>query len=451
MQNFVPPLVLSAAVLFAGIAGAVQPAEDIPASWSARQAVTYALAHNPDSTLARQAIALARTQAEMAAAADYPLVNVSSEYGQTNNPMYSFGNILNQGAFNSNIDFNDPGRTDNLQVKTEVRYRVYNGGRDRAEQEAAAARIGLSETDLTAVQQQLSFEVVKTFQAIVQAEEMVAVRGEELTAITAALDVGRARYEAGDLLRQDLLNLELQQSRASENLIQSRHTMDLTKKSFGNLLGLQGASVQIDREGDSSQEIPQDPSYRNREELRKIEAMEQTAAAELQKAEGGRMPTVDAFAGYQLDNGFVTDGSGDSWQAGLRLNYELFDGHLTAARIAGARIALEKIAALRQKTELALDLEMQQAQLEYRQAEERLSVTGKMVGVAEEAARLSRARFKEGVVLASDLIDLEMRLTDARARHVSAEAGRKVAIANLRRAAGLTQFTDPQTDKETIR
>lgn len=93
------------------------------------------------------------------------------------------------------------------------------------------------------------------------------------------------------------------------------------------------------------------------------------------------------------------------------------------------------------KTELALNLEVQQAQLDYQQAEERLSVTAKMVGVAEEVARLSRHRFKEGVILASDLIDFEMRLTDARARQLAARAGYQVAIANLRRATGLAQFS----------
>ncbi|MGW8195890.1 MAG: TolC family protein, partial [Desulforhopalus sp.] len=74
------------------------------------------------------------------------------------------------------------------------------------------------------------------------------------------------------------------------------------------------------------------------------------------------------------------------------------------------------------------------------QALERKSVTDKMVTVAEEAARLSRVRFKEGVILASDLIDFEMRLSDAQARHLAAKSNYSVAIANLRRAAGLPQY-----------
>ena len=64
-----------------------------------------------------------------------------------------------------------------------------------------------------------------------------------------------------------------------------------------------------------------------------------------------------------------------------------------------------------------------------------------MVAVAEEVARLSRARFMLGVIHASELIELEMRLTDARARQLTAKAGHQVAIANLRRATGLPQFS----------
>ncbi len=417
-------------------------ASAVPKIWTAEEAVAFALAGNPDSTIASKRIEEARAAALSAKVSDYPLVNVSGEYGQTNNPMYSFGNILNQGAFDNSINFNDPGRTDNLQLRTTVNYRLYNGGRDQAEQTSAGARIDAAETDLTGVRQQLGFEVVRTFHAIIQAEKMVAVRLEELSAITSAFDVGRARYEAGDLLRQDLLNLELQQSRASENLIQSRHTLELSKRGFLNLLGLQQGEVQLAANDGPTQKVPEQIDYQRRHELQKLEALTKAAEAEVAKAEGLARPTLDAFAGYQVDNGFVLEESGDSWMAGIKVDYPLFDGHKAETQMAISRIKLQEIQGLKLKTELALNLEVQQALLDYKQAEERLSVTDKMVAVAEEVARLSRARFKEGVILASELIELEMRLTDARARQLTAKAGHQVAIANLRRATGLPQFSE---------
>lgn len=269
---------------------------------------------------------------------------------------------------------------------------------------------------------------------------MVTVREEAFAAITAAYEVGNARYDAGDLLRQDLLNLELQQSRASENLIQSKHTLELTKRSFLNLLGLREGEVTVNPESGSGQLVPATINFRNRHELKKLEGLEQAAIAKLKKAEGNNMPTVDGFASYQVDHGWELNDSGDSWVAGVLMNYNLFDGKKSSSQITMSRIKIHEIHALKQKTELALNLEVQKAQLDYEQSKERLSVTEKMVGLAEEVARLSRARFKEGVILASDLIDFEMRVTDAQARHLAARAGYHVAIANLRRATGLEQF-----------
>ena len=419
-----------------------QATMEIPGIWTAENAVAFALSANPDSTIAQKRIEEAQAAALSAKATDYPVISVSSDYGQTNNPMYSFGNILNQGAFTTSIDFNDPGRTDNLQLKAMLNYRIYNGGQDQAEKAASAGRIDASQTDLANLHQQLGFEVVRTFQTIVQAEKMVTVRLEELAAISTALDVGRARYEAGDLLRQDLLNLELQQARASEQLIQSRHALELSKRSFLNLLGLQQGNVELDADGGRKQKLPNNIDYKNRQELRKLDALLQVAEADVKKAEGSQWPTLDAFASYQLDKGFVENESGDSWMAGVKLNYTFYDGRKAEAQITLARLKLQEIQGLRLKTELALNLEVQQALLDYKQAEERLTVTDKMVAVAEEVARLSRARFKEGVILASELIDLEMRLTDARARQLSAKAGYQVAIAGLHRAAGLAQFSE---------
>jgi len=422
----------------------------IPQVWTPMSAVAFAISSNPDSFIAQKRIEEAQATAAMAKATDYPLVNLSAEYGQTNTPMYSFGNILNQGAFDSTIDFNDPGRTDNLNLKAEILYRLYNGGRDKAEIEAAEAGTEMSRSDLIAVHQRLGFEVINTFQAIIQAEEMVKVRQAALEAITASLNVGKARYDAGDLLREDLLNLELQQSRASEDLIQSQHSLELTKRIFLNLLGLHSGEVILSNKNDALQQIPETIDFRNRQELQQLHGLEQVSIAQLKKAEGGKLPTVDAFASYQVDGGLVLEESGDSWMAGVKMNYNLFDGKRTSSAIAKAKSRLLEIQGLIKKTELALNLEIQQAELDYQQAKKRLSVTEKMVSVAEEGTRLRRARFMEGVILASDLIDFEMRLSDAQARQLTARARYQVAIANLRRAAGLPQFSnlDKQEDRE---
>ena len=94
-----------------------------------------------------------------------------------------------------------------------------------------------------------------------------------------------------------------------------------------------------------------------------------------------------------------------------------------------------------EKLTLAIGLDIDKAELNYQQALKRRSVTDKMVEVAQESAQLSRERFKEGVILSSDVLDAEVRLTDTLVRQSAARANHRIATANLRRAKGYQQYT----------
>ena len=420
------------------IGGAPTPKE----IWTVREAVAFALQNSPDSRIALQRINAAAAVVEQADSAFYPRINLIAAYDQTNNPMYSFGNILNQGSFSNDIDFNNPGRTDNLNMKAELLYRFYNGGRNQAGRKAAESGYEATEMDRKTTLHRLGFEVVQAYQKIVQAADQVRARTAELKAIEASLAVASARYEAGDLLKADLLNFEVQKSRASENLIISKHHLELAQKVFLNLLGLDQGSAKVQPGVGSEQSVPEKSHYRQRPEIESLRMQLDGAEAQLRKTEGGKYPTLDGYASYQYDHGWVTDGSGDSWAAGIRLNYNLYDGKQNSGEIAAQKADYQRLKQEVEKLNLAINLEIQQAELNYNQALERRQVTDKMVEVAQESAQLSRERFKEGVILSSDLIDVEVRLTDALVRQSAAKANYQIAIANLRRAAGLQQFSN---------
>ena len=417
-----------------------------PKKWTVVEAVRQALKGNPDAAIARHRIEAARAAISRARAAFYPRLDVGAEYGGTDNPMFSFGNILNHGSFSNTIDFNDPGTTDNLHLIASLSYRLYNGGRDQAGLAAAKAQRLARQQQQAAILSTLADQAVRSFYTIVQAKEIVAARKSAVTAITASLAVAKARYAAGDLLKANLLDIEVQQSAAHERLIQAHHGYDLAKRAFLNLLGLRLDDVQLDVEQQFPQQVPENPDGGERPEIKSLDAMIQAAEKQLAGARAGYLPTADLFASYQVDQGFANEsGSGNSWMAGVRLNYNLFEGNRTQAAVAAATAELARAKELKRKTGLAIALEIEQAQLALKQARERLVVTDKQVRLARESARLFRERFKEGVILASSLMDAENRLTDALVHASIARAAHKIAIADLRRAAGLAQFPEIET------
>jgi outer membrane protein TolC len=412
-----------------------------PEVWTSREAVIFGLNNSPDSRIALQRISAARAaQAEADALLKHPRLDLSGFYGQTNNPLLSFGNILNQGAFSDEIDFNSPGQTDNLNLKAELSYRFYNGGRDQAMVDRAESGYQASQAGLKEVQHQLGFEIVKAFQRIVQAQDQLEARQAELEAITSSLQVAKARFEAGDLLKTEVLNFEVQRARTSENLIISEHQKALAEKAFLNLLGLESGTVLISAQDQSPIPLPDLQSRRERPEMSKLSAALDAAEAELRSTRGNNLPTLDGFASYQYDYGWINDGSGDSWIAGVKVNYNLWDGRRDSAEIMQKQAEYQALVGQLEKLRLAINLDIEEAELNYQQAVKRRSVTAKMVEVAQESAQLSRDRFKEGVILSSDVLDAEVRLTDTLVRQSTAKANQRIAIANLRRAMGYQQY-----------
>jgi outer membrane protein TolC len=423
-------------------AGAAEP-PPLPEKWTVQSAVSFALHHSPDSRIVTQRIAAARAATVAAQSASYPHVSINGGYSRTNNPMYSFGNILNQAQFTPDINFNHPGTSDDLYIKGIVGYRLYNGGKDEAGINAAKAQETASQFEQRSVKVRLGFEVVKSFYTIIQATDNVAAQNSTVEAIKVSLESARARFNVGDLLKADLLNLEVQKNIAAENLIKARHGLDLARQGFLNLLGLARGSVQLDTTQLPKQIIPSDIALANRPELARLDAMILAAREQLHQAQAGQYPSADLFASYQLDKGFEFDeGSGDSWMAGVKLNYALFDGKRTSALVSQATAKLNELKEQRRKLELAFNYEINQARLALQLADEQLIVTRKMVEQAKESARLSRERFKEGALLSTDLIAVENRLTETRVRCLMARAARRIAVADLRRAAGLAQFED---------
>ena len=109
-------------------------------TWPLDRAVATALEQNPDARAARARVEGAQAMIQQAQSAWMPQFMVSGRYTETNSPMMAFGSILNQRAFNFGLDFNQPGRIDNLNATGTLAYNLYAGGRATAGRNAARQR-----------------------------------------------------------------------------------------------------------------------------------------------------------------------------------------------------------------------------------------------------------------------------------------------------------------------
>ena len=432
--------VLGIAALLVAVVGALQGAE----RWELSQAIQCAWTNNPNARLAELRVEAAREVLRQAEAAAWPTLEFQSSYTRTDNPVQVFGAVLNQGelALNS-LDLNDPPVADNLNVRGVAMLPLYTGGRLAAAKEAAQAQSRATRAEQMAVQDLLAFEVARVFYSILKSRELVRAAESTVDAFAKNLDLSEKRFQAGTILRAEVLDLEVQLAQAREVLVKVRNALALYERSFRNLLGLESGEVTA-AEPAPEAVLPENWDASGRAELRAARQRIQAAQAQVEAARSGYRPAVDAFASYDYDHGWEFNGSGKSWTAGAMLRWKLWDGQLTRSRVAEARAGLQSAEEQERKLRLEIDLDVERARLQLKEADERLAVTERAVAQAGESVELTRSRFEQGLVLATQLIDAETALTGARVRRAEAEADRRIAVAALRRALGVPQVKELQ-------
>jgi outer membrane protein TolC len=415
--------------------------------WTLDRAVATAFAQSPDIKIARDRIEAAQAMIDQAGAASMPQVMLQGRYTDTNNPMMAFGSILNQRAFSSGLDFNHPGQIDNLNTTGTVAYNLYSGGRVTAGRNAARAGSHAAEQDARVTQNQLGAEVVKAYLNIRKTREAVAAIEAGVKAYEASVAAANARYEAGQMLKADLLSLEVQLAQTRENLSSARHGAALAERAFLFVLGLDATADPVELAADdpslSRLALPDTLNFSQRPELLGLQERIRAAESMVRAARGNRQPAVNAFASYQYDQGWKLDRHADSWLAGVSVDLNVFDGGQTSGKIRQSAAELAQVKEMLRKATLGISLEVEQARLAHDDARERLAVTAQAVAQAEESAALSRARFEKGALLTADLIGVESRLIEARMRRAVSAADERIALADLRRSLGLAPLIQP--------
>jgi outer membrane protein len=352
----------------------------------------------------------------------------------------AFGFILNQRAFDFGLNFNRPGTIDNFNTTAMVGVPLYTGGRISSGKRAAEAGVNAAEFDEVAARHQLVSQTVQSYLNIRKTIEVVTAVEAGVEAYTSAVNNAQLRFEAGQMLKADLLSLEVQLAQTREQLVEAQHHQALAERAFIYVLGLpsDGESVEL-MENDPSLALilePESLSYQARPELQALFEREKAATEMKEVATGERRPSVSGFASVQYDHGWQTNHSGESWLAGVAVDLKVFDGGNTTSKVRQAEAQLSELREYIRKAELGIGLEVEQARLALVLAKNRVSVTGLSLQQAEESAALSRARFEEGALLTAELIGVESRLMEARMRRAVALADEIIAIADLRRAVG---------------
>ena len=408
-------------------------------------AVEIALRRNPLTRATSAGTQLADAELSEAHSRRLPVLVAAANFTRSNNPVFVFGSLLEQGRFgpdNFRIDsLNQPGAINNFRSALTLRFPVFD--QRETQTRIATARIQQQQADqqTNLVEQQIRFEVIKSYYGLLLAREKLKVAEDAVR--TAEADVKRARdlVETGVVVQSDLLAARVQLSQFRQQQIQMSGELATTLAALNVALGLpldtpqQPLAELVDRRFTiDALEVLSAQALQNRPDYRRAVLSSQARTAELHGARGEWLPRVDAFVSAGRSSEHFTNGSGD-YAAGATVSVNLFDAG-RKSRIARATATRSIATAEEEQLASQIQFEVVRAYRQYVSARERLLVMAEVSAQASETLRIVQDRYRAGITTITELLHAQTALVQARSDLLAARYDQYLSYANILLATG---------------
>lgn len=315
---------------------------------------------------------------------------------------------------------------------------LFDFGKNYASTEVARrlADVALEDTEL---QRQLVTQTVKeAFTNINFAQRLIRVNQQALERAQLNLRSARGFFEVGTRPKSDVTRAEVDVANARVDVIRARNAERLARVALATAMGLPATTPLEIQDNLIYQKISLDPArlleeaLRQRPEARQAKLQVDAADGRLRRAFRDFFPDITGGGFYGAQRADMNE----IWELNLALNWTIFDGGNRIARYREAKSNLEGSQARVKSTELDISREVEQAQNNVLETDERIQAAQVAVASAQENFRLAQGRFDAGVGTILELTDAQLALTQAQNTEAQALADFRIALARLDRAIG---------------
>ena len=398
-----------------------------PEALTLPRAIEIAMQQQPDLRATKADIEASRGRVDQAHVARRPTLSVDASIG----------------AGSSNGSFLDPAiRTG---VGASANWRIYDFGQTRANiraaeasSDATAASMGTTTLDIestvsiTFLEAVARLRLIAVAEATVKSEELHLDQARKFVAAQAKdpIEVAQAQARAANARSA----LSQAQSNAAVALANLRAAIGWVDPHVTFVVDQSWPTPPVDEPAPLVTLV--EGARKNRPELRQLDLQVAAAEANVTAAEAQRRPVLNAQASTGWDLGSDAWDAEPSWNAGLVLSWQLYDGGASAASQRIARANLSGTVASRDSLLVALNSEIDAARSRIIANRANVIASTEAVSAARAQLKLADARYAQGLGSQIELGDAQTAVTTAEGNLIQAEWQLADAWAQLRRAVG---------------
>ena len=323
-------------------------------------------------------------------------------------------------------------------ARVSVSQLLFDFGKTFASTEVARKLADVASEDVELQRQLITLAVKESYTNINFAQRLIAVQQQALERADLNLRSARGFFEVGTRPKSDVARAEVDVANARVDLIRARNAERNARVAMNTAMGIPANTPTQIQDNLVYEPVTLDPArlvgeaYRQRPESRQARLQVEAADARARRAFRDFFPDITASGYY----GGTRAELNEVWEIGLGLSWSLFDGGNRMARYRETRVLLDGAQARVRATELDISREVEQAQINVSESNDRIQAAKTAVESALENFRLAQGRFDAGVGTILELTDAQLALTQTQNQETQALADYRISLARLQRAVG---------------
>lgn len=421
-------------------------AQEAAYTFTIAQGISHALSNSREFQVAQKDVELANEKVKEARAALLPQLMLDTGYtfdGDLPTIVLDGDFPLNLGGLPAEAEpiEIEMGATHNFQGRAQATYPLFTWGQLGNIYRQAVLGKQAAERTLEAVQLNIELKVRQAFHGLLLAQAFVDVADQSLTQVERRYTLAQQQKAAGITTRLEVIRANVQVVNTRSQVIQAQNQSKLAKENLKLTLGFSlDDTVSID--GNLHAELKSvnvdqaiATALERRPEIRQIEIQEQIGEKQVKVAKAGNKPRISTFGNY-IFNDSERQSYDTSWSVGVAIQFPIFDGFATRARINQARVNLDQIQTTKAQLIDGIKLEAKSAVFGLEATQKLIDAQKGIVEQAAEGLRIANVQYEAGLITGVELTDVELSHTQAQVNHLQAIHDYIIAVARLERAMG---------------
>jgi len=286
---------------------------------------------------------------------------------------------------------------------------------------------------------------------VVKAKKLANVQRKAMERSNEQLRITETRYELGSAALSDVLKAKVSHGEAKLNLISAENNYKISKANLNQLIGEEiNRQYSVDenvslKQIDYTIEQATGQALENNPQLRSYKYSMNSSKQSVRSAWGGFLPSVNFtyratwYQPSEFDFGGIFKDN-RNYSYGVSVSFNIFDRFFTKRQVSNAKAQYNTDKFTYHNYVNGLKLEVTQSYLNLEKAQLSMEVSNDKLASAQEDYKLAQEKYTLGAATILDLLDAELSFKTAENDVIESEYNLNLAIANLEKAMGISQY-----------